>query len=367
MAYLSIDSISEGVGASQILMLMEAFGKLDLRVALISFEKDAPKNWVKDRVKAAGITWTPLQFHQTGTVGGATRILKLMRSIPQSDVIHGRSDLPTLAGILGGHAPTLWDIRSLWSEQRALLNPQQWTPPVKWAVKGIERLDANRATAISTLTHAIVPYLESKFEKLPNIKTVVPTCVNLDRFKMASMPTGELHTLLSGTFNAFYDLELTSKIIHYMRMKSNLAVTWARDSVALRTTLGVGEDSIISLNHLEMPKMVSSSHFGLCICKQNVGPSLLAAAPTKVAEFLASGRPVLVSKGIGDFDTLLPEWRAGTVVEDENNLEEAIEQLVKLISDPETPSRCRALAEAHFDIKGAATTYLSIYKKMIYV
>jgi hypothetical protein len=54
-----------------------------------------------------------------------------------------------------------------------------------------------------------------------------------------------------------------------------------------------------------MPNLVATAHFGMAICKENTGESLAAAVPTKIGEFLASGRPLIVSKGVGDMDALL--------------------------------------------------------------
>jgi hypothetical protein len=38
--------------------------------------------------------------------------------------------------------------------------------------------------------------------------------------------------------------------------------------------------------------------------------------------------------------------------------------LMDLLSDPDTPYRCRALAEKHFDIKEGVQKYMGIYDKM---
>lgn len=364
LGYLSIDSLSEGVGASQILTLVEELSKLDLNISLITFEKGVPPSWVIDRVNTAGITWTPLAFQRSGTLGGAGRILRLIKNVPDAKVIHGRSDLPTLAGLLGSDIPTLWDIRSLWSEQRALLNPKQWNAATKLALLQIENFDARKSTAISTLTHAVVPYLDSRYPDLPKIRTVVPTCVNLDKFALSKMPSGEFTTVLSGTFNKLYDLDLTKKLIEEVRRTKKLKVIWARDSIAKNEALDIGENIVISLPHSEMPAIISDSHFGFSICRRDAGSSLKAAAPTKIGEFLASGRPIFVTKGIGDFDDLLPKWGAGVVIEDESEAPLKVQELFDILKDPETPQRCRALAEDTFDIKKAAKTYASTYRAM---
>ena len=56
----------------------------------------------------------------------------------------------------------------------------------------------------------------------------------------------------------------------------------------------------VSATRDEMAKLVSSCHVGLSVCRDDAGPSLQAAMPTKIGEFLASGRPVVVNPGPGD-------------------------------------------------------------------
>jgi len=364
LGYLSIDSLAEGVGASQILSLMEEFVKIDLRVALVTFEKTAPPSWVCERIQFAGIHWTPLPFSGSGTIRGSGRIVDLLKNIPDAEVLHGRSDIPTLAAIISRKAPVVWDIRSLWGEQRKILNSVQFNPLVSSLLNGVENINARHCAAISTLTEAVVPYLRHRHSKLPEIQSVIPTCVNLERFNLKPMPVGNIKILLSGGFNPYYDLQLTKEFIRKLKLTTETEVTWARDSSSNLECLGVGENSTISLRHFEMPNAIAKSHFGISFCKTDSGPSLLAAMPTKIAEFWATGRPVVVTKGIGDLEKYIRDYRAGVVISENANLDEAIIEILELVLDPETPSRCRDLAQNHFDIAKAAVTYKDIYSRI---
>lgn len=114
-----------------------------------------------------------------------------------------------------------------------------------------------------------------------------------------------------------------------------------------------------------MANLISRYSFGLSVCKLNAGPSLKAAMPTKIAEFLACGRPVVVSKGLGDFDEYIPEFNAGVILDGTAaNLKTASQELIEIISDPDTPMRCRALAEKYFDIDKGANKYLDLYSQI---
>ena len=294
------------------------------------------------------------------------RLRKIQKKIDASNVIHGRSDIPTAAAVFSNsNAPILWDVRSLWSDQRKLIDTAGWNPLTARAARTLENVSARNATAMTTLTAAVVPILEKRHRKLPEIRAVVPTCVQTKKFAMTTFPEGRTTCLLSGTFNNYYDLDETRRVITELRRQLDLQVIWARGGEAPTQELHVGEDYAISATHAEMPALVSAAHFGIAICKQENLDSLAAAVPTKIAEFLASGRPVIVSKNIGDLDTLISQYRAGVVIQNGENLGSIAEQLTELFSDPTTPDRCRSLALDHFDMDVAVITYSKIYEEML--
>jgi glycosyltransferase involved in cell wall biosynthesis len=364
LGYLTIDSITEGVGTSQVLTLLEELSKLEMRISLTSFEKSPAPKFIQDRVQSAGITWNPLPFGRNGNLPGALRALTLKKNLPNSKILHGRSDIPSMVANNSNLAPVVWDVRSLWGAQRAILNPTQVGSVLKLGLEKIEGYNAHNAAAMTTLTRAIVPYLYSKHKRLPLIQDVVPTCVDLQRFALKSSVGRDLTVLLSGSFNNFYDIERTNQIIEALKAKINTKVIWARDSAGLRTNVPLNVDQIETYNHSDMPKVIESSSFGLVIIREDVGPSLMAAMPTKVAEFWATGRPVLISGGIGDLDEMVGEYRSGFVIRTGENLNDGIEQMIRIVLDPDTPERCRNLAEKYFDIQAAAKKYKKIYDKL---
>ena len=366
LSYLSIDSIQEGVGASQIVPLMIGLAQKGKKISLTTFEKTSLGTDLVEMLQTNKIHWEAHEFGQTGALGGLIRLRKIQKKLTASDVIHGRSDIPTAAAVFSdSSAPILWDVRSLWSDQRKQIATAGWNPLTARAARTLENVSARNATAMTTLTAAVVPILEKRHRKLPKIRAIVPTCVQTKKFLMTTFPTGQITCLLSGTFNNYYDLDETRRVIIELRKRLDLQVIWARGSEAPTQELHVGEDYAISATHAEMPALVSAAHFGMAICKQENLDSLAAAVPTKIAEFLASGRPVIVSKNIGDLDTLISQYRAGVVIQNGENLSSVADQLTELFSDPTTPDRCRSLALDHFDMDVAVNTYSKIYDEML--
>jgi len=256
-------------------------------------------------------------------------------------------------------------VRSLWSDQRSQIATAGWNSLTTRGARTLENVSARNAAAMVTLTAAVVPILEKRHRRLPKIRAVIPTCVQTKKFLMSPLPNGQITCLLSGTFNNYYDLDETKRLIIELRRRFDLKVIWAKGDEAPNQELGVGEDYVISATHAEMPALVSAAHFGIAICKQENLISLAAAVPTKIAEFLASGRPVIVSSNIGDLDSLISRYHAGVVIQNGEELGGVANRLEELFSDPSTPDRCRALALEHFDMDKAVLIYSEIYQEML--
>jgi glycosyltransferase involved in cell wall biosynthesis len=111
-----------------------------------------------------------------------------------------------------------------------------------------------------------------------------------------------------------------------------------------------------------MSELIPNYSFGVSVCKLDAGPSLSAAMPTKIAEFLACGRPIVVNRGLGDMDKFIEEFDVGVILDGSlENLVESATKLVNLLSDSQTPQRCRALAEKYFNMDVGAEKYLNLY------
>lgn len=100
-----------------------------------------------------------------------------------------------------------------------------------------------------------------------------------------------------------------------------------------------------------------------CLSKQ-------ASSPTKVAEYLAAGIPVISTAGVGDLDAVLrgdfsfDGQPVGILVEAHTATAyaDALTHLRKLHEDPLTPARCRDVARRLFDLKTVGwTRYRRVY------
>ena len=364
VTYVSVDSVQEGVGSSQILPLVKLLAENGYLVSLVTCEKIHPTLDLQREVSKHGINWVILKYGKNGFLGGLGRLARLIRRVPSGEVIHARSDIPAVAAAIRyPKARILWDVRSLWADQRRVIDSKGWNLVTFKMALLLEYIAARRSLGIVTLTHSVVPILQNRHRKLPVFRDVIPTCTQLDRFLSSPMPKGELTCLLAGTFNDFYDLTLTKRILEELSGLCTLKVVWARPNESGAGVLNVGETKIISVPYIAMPGVIQASHFGLVACKNENLDALSAVAPTKVAEFLASGRPILVSKGIGDLDSIIEKYKVGVVLEPDYK-ESSLLEFIALLSDPEIHVRCRKSAEELFSMDEAFVKYTNLYQKI---
>ena len=366
LTYVTIDSLSEGVGSSQITPLISRLSKSGLRINLISFEKANPSDQLGNYFKSIGVEWNLLPFGSDGAAGGVARLLRLRDAIQKTSLIHARSDIPAVSAIASRQAPVLWDVRSLWADQKIMIQKSLVNKALYRSYRGLESIAANGSAGMSTLTSAVVPILEQRHRRLPQLRTVVPTAVDLENFKLDPIMPSGVRALFSGTYNDYYDLNLSALFMEAFRKCTLVETHWARPPESNKSHIGVEESKVFPSSQVGMAELIPRYSFGVSVCKLDAGPSLAAAMPTKIGEFLACGRPVVVNKGLGDMDHLIQEFDAGVILDGSSaNLVESAAKLLRLLQDSDTPNRCRELAEKHFSMDIGASRYLELYSQLL--
>ena len=370
LIYLTVDEVSAGVGASQVVPYVERLARQGVDVTLHSFEHGQPSEQLAGRLAAASVAWRPHSFRAGGAPAAAARVAQAVPWLAGAPLVHARSDIAAAAALAARCRHWVWDIRSFWVDQRITMGMVRSGSLEERALRRIESAAAARSSAITTLTSAAIDELAGRHGELVRDKaTVITTCADLGRFALTPPPPPEpVQLLLSGTFSPIYDLDLTLKVVDAVRRlrPTHLRLVRPGPSPWDQSVQALG-GSVGSAAFEDMPAHVAASHAGLCICRTDDRPAIAGAAPTKLGEFLASGRPVVVNQGLGDMDDLLNRYHCGVVVRDSSprSLDDASTALLRLLDDPDTAARCRSLATAEFDLDGGVERLLWTYERAV--
>jgi glycosyltransferase involved in cell wall biosynthesis len=256
-------------------------------------------------------------------------------------------------------------MRAFWREERLALGLLRAGSPQERVMHAVEGAAARHSTAIITLSGAAVDVLERRYGAGVAAKCrVITTCVDLERFALSPLPDADtLRLLLAGTLSPLYDVRSMLRLFQRIRARRPAALTVLTPDAS---TWGAAFDAagamVGSAPAASMPERVASHHIGMSMRTLDV--SNAAATPTKLGEFLACGRPVVVSPGLGDMDELVAKHDCGVVVDDlsDEGLDRAAAALDRLVADPDTPSRCRALAEEYFDLDRGVDQLLEAHR-----
>ena len=121
IVYVTQDSLQEGIGMSQIVPVVIGLASRGWKVGVLSCEKKTETDLVEKRLKLAGVDWHVLNFGSRGPLGGAIRILRIAFSLPSGKFYHCRSDMAAAACALRFKRNILWDVRSLWIDQKIII------------------------------------------------------------------------------------------------------------------------------------------------------------------------------------------------------------------------------------------------------
>jgi len=314
---------------------------------------------------ALGVRWRPQRFGLHGPVGGLGRVLRAARAVRGASLVHARSDLAAAAVMLAAVGCWVWDVRSFWADQKVASGVMKAGSPQERVMQWIERRAAHRSDAVITLTESAIDELDRRYAGVVSHKAqVVTTCADLDRFTLSELPPKPTRILLAGTLNRYYDVLSMLDLVTELRRRGTVELIVASPSdTEWEEAFTVADAQRVSVAPGEMADLVSSCHAGLSVCSNDAGTSLLAAMPTKIGEFLACGRPVVVNPGLVDVVEMLERHRCGVAFEASlpTGVVEAVDRLEHLLEDPGTPHRCRGLAESHFDLDRGVDRIVAVY------
>jgi glycosyltransferase involved in cell wall biosynthesis len=397
--FISIDGLTDPLGQSQILPYLTGLAQIGYRVTIVSCEKD--HNFVKNKetivsiLKAADIKWIycfyndkiPLLSQWLNFKKLKQLAVKTVKYGDTDSIIHCRSYLPAMIGLhLKQKYGTkfIFDMRGFWANER--VDGQIWnlSNPIHKTLynyfKRKEKILITEADYIVTLSQKgktiVTDWLPDSSQKLIE---VIPCCVDTNHF-LISTPE-EKSTLRKkvgiaddsfvagylGSIGTWYMLDEMLDFFIALKQKKKSAILFfvTQDNektiweAAKKKNLDISSIRIVSSKRDEVPKYIATFNVALFFIKPLF--SKQGSFPTKMAEVLACGIPVITNAGVGDCDEIINENKCGLLVNDftKEEYNKAVENIDQLTQ--KSPETLRKVALDKFSLKDGVESYRKIY------
>lgn len=400
--YISYDGLTDPLGQSQILPYLQILTKQGYQFTILSFEKgdrfQKEEKIIRAIVSDAGINWVPLSFtahppilskiydrfrmHQT-----AIRLHKETGF----DLVHCRSYIAAETGLYLKKKfglKMLFDMRGFWADEK--VDNGQWN--LKQAFyqriyrhyKKKERDFLLEADGIVSLTEAAKDFLL----KQPDYKhlsiTVIPTCADLAHFDFHPIDADSKDALRRqlgiaehdkivtylGSVGGWYltrEMFLFFKQLQAIAPEYKMLVLTKDDPVKVKReaqSVGLGSESLIVTYSARqnLPLYLSLSTLSLFFIRNSF--SKIASSPTKLAELMGMGIPVICN-AIGDTGKIIDATGAGLLLNDfrSEDFNAVLPQIKHLEQLPREP--IRKAAKERFDLLSGAEKYQALYRRIL--
>jgi glycosyltransferase involved in cell wall biosynthesis len=403
--YLCYFGLREPLVQTQVLPYLRQLATDKIEVYILTFEPELRERWSAEQLKAQheelaaeGIRWSYLPYHKRPTVPatlydisvGARAASRLVRE-KGIHVLHARGHIAAIIGALAKRlsgAQLVFDVRSFM--------PEEYTDAGIWPEGGMiyrgakraERMCLKASDAFVVLTEkarAILFPGRTDTDSLGRPVEVIPCCVDLERFRAADRVSKEEMRRTLGLTNrrviayvgALGGWYLTNEMADFLAFahrqdKSTFSMILTQSPPAmiegrLRAAGVAAEDYLIrKVSPKEIPQYLKAADVALSFIKPCY--SKLSSSPTKMAEYLASGLPVICNAGIGDVDEVVETDRVGVIIKElnEETYRQAIDAVEELLRDEGTGARCRQSAESRFDLETVGgERYRHLYRRLL--
>ena len=401
--YISYDGMTDPLGQSQVIPYLIGLSK-NHQITLISCEKEEryelQKNTIQKLLSANRINWLPVSYSRLPSIlskqWNIARIKwKAIHACKQEqiDIVHCRSYMAALIGLFLKKkfgVKFIFDMRGFWADERIdgnIWSKNRYIHKQLYAYfkkKEIEFL-CNADYTVSLTENAKREILSWSALKSCNVPIeVIPCCADLHHFSLEQIQPLEQRTLREklsiaendliisylGSIGTWYMLDemldFFSCVLEKIPNAKFLFITPDKKEDILEKARMKRMDTkqliICSANRKDVPLYLSLSSLAVYFIKPCY--SKKASSPTKTAEILGLGIPIITNTGIGDSNEIIETSGAGLLIHEFNkeNYMNIIQKFSVLLSIDK-----RKLVEtshAYFSLEKGVKLYESVYNRI---
>lgn len=397
--------MTDPLGQSQVLPYLCELQKCGYSFHLISCEKPdkfvQQKKIIEEICLSNNIYWHPLPYTKTPPVLSTLKdLLKIRKKAFQLhqrnnfSMVHCRGYISSLIGLemkKKWGTGFLFDMRGLWANEKVDAGSWNLKNPVYRSVyryfKKKEKQFLEQADYTISLTHAAKEEIHSwkHIDNNPVKIEVIPCCADLDFFDpekvdgkiknaiKTELDIGEDETILSylGSIGSWYMLdEMLDFFIVYCHAYPAARfffITGDQHELIRKkaSERNIDPQKIIIRPAMrkEVPSCIALSTHSVFFIRPTY--SKISSSPTKQAELMGMGMPVVSNDGVGDTAAIIEKYKSGIVIKNFSNgaYKKAVEELQHF---PFRPAVIREGAASYFSLKEGIEKYNKIYRTVLF-
>lgn len=394
--YISYDGALESLGQSQIIPYLKGLSGARINFVLITFEKKFFADKQKSarlyaELKAANIRWLRLHYHKNppilstavDVIAGLFWSFRIIRK-ERIKLVHARGYVPAIIALVLKKifgVKFIFDMRGFWPDIKAECGHWKREGILYKFVKFFEKMFLKNSDEVIVLTQRAKTIICEQGLTYCTI-TVVPCCVDTERFIPNIISGGELEVKINlrdkfvlahtGSLEPWYmKKEMLDYFIVAKKILPNahlliLSHCLKGKILELASKRGIKSDdiTIAEVDFKQMPEYLSLVDAGIIFLSLEFSKS--GCLPTKFAEFLSCGIPVICSSDIGDMDKIIIHNKVGVVINsfNEDEYRRSFLELLEIIKSHNLKERCRKVAEENFSLTKGLDIYRSIYARL---
>jgi glycosyltransferase involved in cell wall biosynthesis len=402
--YICYFGLREPLVQTQVLPYLREISRSGVDVSLLTFEPSMRRSWPREdadawraRLRDEGIHWFAMPYHKSPSLpatlydvaSGALKIARLVRRY-KIDTLHARNHVACVMGAMVKRLTgvrLIFDIRGFMAEE--YVDGGAWPEGgflfrlTKAAERRLLRVSDGFVVLTERAREILFPGCTDTDSRGRPIE-VIPCCVDSQRFQKAGGPTrdalraslgldGRRVIVYVGNLGWWYMTEQMADFLAEARRQdpSSLALVmtqspFERIEGPLRQRGLSDEDfRILRVSPEEVPAYLRAADVALSFVKPCY--SKLSSSPTKFAEYLACGLPVVSSAEIGDLDAIVEGDRVGVLVREftPEAYRRALEAIESLRGEEGLSDRCLASARDRFDLEEVGgVRYRRLYERV---